>query len=184
MPAAPPCCRSTTATVVMTGSRIRMRRLAAGAALVGAVGVVPHASAQSAPYAGTGAAYATRDPARCPAVRSVPSATQAAQIVQCSLEHPGWLYEHVTVQIGGGRPAQYDGYSDLDRSKSVYPIRGSFTVYRCQDLKEYPSMAPNNCSVSDVRAATGICYQTTFGDWRCKMSGELAARPAYERGPR
>lgn len=54
----------------------------------------------------------------------------------------------------------------------IYPIRGSYTQYMC--TKEYPERGTlynigKNCNRSENRNATGSCYKTTFGDWRCSM---------------
>ncbi len=73
-------------------------------------------------------------------------------------------------RIGGSRPSQSgDGYSGIDVTKPADPIRGSWTKYRCTNVKTYPGVGANNCNVWDETDGSGICYRTTFGDWRCMM---------------
>ncbi len=152
-----------------TPRSVPTRGIAALATVVAALTVgLPSAHAQSAAASWSGKDYHTRDPLACPAVRGAPSAAAAAQIFRCTYEMiPGWLLENVTVQIGVGRPA-HEGYTDLDPSKPVYPIRGRFTRYSCTDVKQYPAATPG-CTVDEMTFPAGLCYQTTFGDWRCKM---------------
>lgn len=67
----------------------------------------------------------------------------------------------------------------IDIKKPVYEIRGSMTIYNCQNITEgYPR--GKNCRVSRVPKSTGKCYQTTFGDWYCVMGGSSLVRPETE----
>ena len=142
--------------------------------------------------AGVGAAYRTRDPIACPSAaeqpKGAPNVQQATRIFRCSTEAISshlYLTDHVDLQIGGARPFHYgDGYAEIDSSKAVYPIRGAWTQYQCISLKEYPAASAKNCSVFDESNASGVCYQTTFGDWRCRMHAlSSVMRPDYVQGP-
>ena len=86
-----------------------------------------------------------------------------------------YLVENLkSVEVGGGIPyAAIMGqrsFSEIDVNHPVYPIRGSFLRYRCRDLEtEYVGPPDANCSTDNHPKATGYCYKTTFGDWRCQM---------------
>ena len=127
--------------------------------------------------------YGTRDPRTCtntnaPA-RGAITAALAKQYLICQAEKVSgselYLVENVTVEVGGGRPynPQSDiNYQEIDVKVPIYPIRGSYTQYQC--IKEYPDPGTlynvgKNCGVFEHRKATGSCYKTTFGDWRCNM---------------
>ena len=133
---------------------------------------------------GSGAPYGARDARSCPDTRApargAPSAAQAAQYVTCAQEgvfgssSSLGLVEHVRVDVGAGRPYQHvvDSFQDIDPHQLVYPIRGSFTGYQCTLLtgpNGYPNLRGHNCSVRENTHATGVCFRTTFGDWRCGM---------------
>ncbi len=86
-----------------------------------------------------------------------------------------YLVENVKVAVGGGIPYAaiigHRSFSEIDVKHPVYPIRGSFLQYQCQDPKTAYVGPPNtNCITYNQPKATGYCYKTTFGDWRCHMS--------------
>jgi hypothetical protein len=128
-------------------------------------------------YGGIGARFGTRDPVTCPSTRepvSGPiSVEQATLYFMCSREGtqrgPLELVENLTLEVGQGRPASYLDSRDIDHDSLVYPIRGSFTIYTCYTPD--PRNVGRNCRTSDEPQATGKCYRTTFGDWRCSMVG-------------
>ena len=126
--------------------------------------------------------YGTRDPRTCASTRAPAkgaiTADLAKQYVVCQTEKVSgyelYLVENVTVQVGGGRPynPQSDvNYSELDVETPIYPIRGSYTRYQCSQVNTSPNLynVGKNCSVYEHRKATGSCYKTTFGDWKCNM---------------
>lgn len=131
--------------------------------------------------------WGARQAATCPQVRQAPAAAVAAQLVRCAKESQStstgesWLVEDLQVQVGGPTPfaAMYNAVTmpDADTSKRVYPIRGSWTWSVCKlraDARIYGD--PNlNCRETPVTQATGACWQTTFGDWRCTMNGTSGA---------
>jgi len=117
----------------------------------------------------------------CPSTREPVSGAisveQATLYFMCSREGtrggPLDLVENLTLEVGQGRPASYLDSSDIDHDSLVYPIRGSFTMYTCYTPKASPYPYLNNigrnCHTHDEPQATGNCYRTSFGDWRCSM---------------
>lgn len=131
--------------------------------------------------------WGTRAAATCPSVRQAPTLALAAALVRCNKESQStstgesWLVADLQVQVGGATSfaAMYNAVTmpDADTRKSVYPIRGSWTWSVCKlrkDARIYgdPNM---NCRETPVTRATGACWQTTFGDWRCTMNGTSGA---------
>ncbi|RYY27602.1 MAG: hypothetical protein EOP62_06280 [Sphingomonadales bacterium] len=129
------------------------------------------------------APWGARTAATCPQIRQAPTAATAGQLVRCAKERQSmssgesWLVEDLQVQVGGPTSfvAMYNSVTmpDADTTKRVYPIRGSWTWSICMlraDAKIYGD--PNlNCRETPVTQASGACWQTTFGDWRCQMNG-------------
>ncbi|MGI8509128.1 MAG: hypothetical protein ACR2MQ_07375 [Gemmatimonadaceae bacterium] len=98
-----------------------------------------------------------------------------------------FLVESVRVQVGAGRPYQHvvDSFEDIDPHQSVYPIRGASTSYVCgalytpqQIAAGWASNRGKNCSGYQHEQMTGVCYTTTFADWRCNFGGGVDAAPA------
>jgi hypothetical protein len=97
------------------------------------------------------------------------------------------LLENITMEIGKSRPYQVSEMrlSEIDPSKLVYPICGSFDNYTCGDPQQTLhdsagkaiSPAGKNCSVYLRPHATGVCWQATFSDWDCTMGDGNA--PVY-----
>ena len=144
--------------------------------------IVALAPSSAHAQAGLAAKFGARDPKTCEdrtkPVRGVIASAQAAAYVVCSEESVSnttlWLVENVAVQIGAGRPFQMrtDAYDDIDPSKPIYPIRGSYVKYACDvpaSIPGFPSTVGKNCTLYDQPHATGACYRTTFNDWRCGM---------------
>ncbi|MDD5544000.1 MAG: hypothetical protein PHX83_12575 [Acidobacteriia bacterium] len=136
------------------------------------------------PKTGVGALYGSRDPFTCKSTKAPAhgaiSADQARQYVICGAEGEtgGALYliEDVKTEVGKSRPFNInsDDYPDIDPSSPLYPVRGSFTKYQCFRVSNTAIASLNNagknCNSADQPQATGVCYRTTFGDWRCGMS--------------
>lgn len=131
----------------------------------------------------TRALWGARKAATCPDVRKPPTAALAAALVRCGKDRQStssgesWLAEDVKVQIGGPTKfaAMFRSISmpDADTRKQVYPIRGSWTWSICI-LRKDAGIYGNpdlNCRETPVTGATGACWQTTFGDWKCTMNG-------------
>ena len=130
-------------------------------------------------------AWGTRPPATCTPLKQPgpPSAAQAAKLLRCAKETASmssgesWLLEDLKVEVGG--PTTYAAMYPLitmqgaDVRKRTYPIRGSWTWSTCilrKDAGIYGN-ANQNCRETPVGNATGACWQTTFGDWKCAMNG-------------
>jgi hypothetical protein len=131
-----------------------------------------------------GADYGGRDPVTCPD-RSAPrrgpiTAALAARYVACQAEAISAdgrlrLVDSLNVQVGRPRPflITTDRRDDIDPSQPVYPIRGSFIEYACIATRwntgGHSMYAGKNCSVTRSPEARGICWKTTFADWRCDL---------------
>ena len=129
---------------------------------------------------GIGAAYGSRNPRTCANTKAPASgplsAQQAMQYFICRTEGEFMemlsLVSDVKLEIGKGRPFQSgsDRFPEVDVTSPVYPIRGSFTGYSVGRLSTDQSNRGKNCYVTFNPNATGQCYRTTFGDWKCNMN--------------
>jgi hypothetical protein len=140
---------------------------------------------------GQGARFDTRDPTSC-ASRKEPTkgaltADQAKQYWLCEAEvmvkagspenDQLKLRTNVIVEVGKGRPYNINTDSDsieIDPSQTVYPIRGSYTGWICGSVHPLGAVgiaAGKNCVKAENPGATGTCFKTAFGDWRCVMAG-------------
>ena len=143
--------------------------------------VVAMTWAQGATSQGAGDPWGARAPAACPALRGgIPSAVQAAQLVRCAKEaaYPSsgelWLTRNVQVQVGPARSfaSMYNivTMANADTTRPVHPISGQWTWSICMLRSEAPNPALN-CREATVSGATGACWTTTAGVWRCTMNG-------------
>ncbi len=64
-----------------------------------------------------------------------------------------------------------DSFPQVDPSKPIYDIRGSYRSWQCSSKHslEWDNHPGSNCNYGDQPNATGECYADTFGDWHCKM---------------
>ena len=130
------------------------------------------------------ARYGSRDPRTCeetkaPA-RGAITATLALKYLNCQMEYVSgggdlYLVENLkSVEVGGGIPyAAIMGQrslSEIDVKHPVYPIRGSLLRYQCQNRLTAARLPDANCTTYNEPKATGYCYKTTFGDWRCYIN--------------
>ncbi len=130
-----------------------------------------------------GERFGSREPRTCadtkaPAKGAI-TAVLALKYLNCQMEsvwsNDLYLVENVKVEVGGGisYAAIIGQYSldQIDVKYPVYPIRGSFLKYQCQDPETaYVGPPDTNCTTYNQPKATGYCYKTTFGDWRCNMA--------------
>ena len=126
--------------------------------------------------------YGTRDPRTCTDKRSplkdAITDALAEKYVICELEKFDgqylYLVENVRVQVGVGRPYNPNmdiNVPNMDVRFPIYPIRGSLTKYQCKDPKlDYIRVPGKTCARYEMPKATGFCYRTTFGEWRCHMT--------------
>jgi hypothetical protein len=131
---------------------------------------------------GVGARYGARDPVNVASTKApkhgAPTAAQARAYLISGLEHEKgsgtlaelYLTEDVKLEIGKGRPYEHpEGGEDIDTKALVYPVRGSYTYYTCYPINvAHP--AGKNCKKVEFPNAAGICYKTTFGDWKVLMT--------------
>jgi hypothetical protein len=141
--------------------------------------------------------HGARNPTACRSVtlRSAPTQAQAAEMVRCRHEvlNQGsgelWLMENLTVSVGAPMPfaAAYNTWvmPEAEVKARVYPLRGSFTWSVCKSRHDAgiygnPDL---NCYETDVADARGVCWKTSFGDWRCLLNGSSANRRDNRRPP-
>ena len=125
------------------------------------------------------ARFQTREPRKCSQVKSPPNVSQAIALIQCQREHMEahnvWLTTDVKAEMGSARDFIYrtdQGWPEIDTSAKLIPLRGSWTVYNCAGIGEdVNGIKGKNCMKSVVAEATGACWKTTFGDWKCDESG-------------
>jgi hypothetical protein len=129
--------------------------------------------------------YQARAARTCTKLTTAPTLAQAVALVQCAMDgiSSGSLYltQNVNIEMGTPRAFVYNvdaGSSGIDLNAQVYPLRGSYTGYMCSRIG---SMAPagHNCMKSDVPVATGTCWKTSFGDYKCLLKGAV---PKMEGG--
>ena len=125
--------------------------------------------------------YGARNPRACEKVTKAPSVAEAQALVQCGLEgfFPGpalFLVTDVKIEMGAARnQTPLDGTNDLDPRSKIYPLRGSLTKYSCGLVAQYG--AGTNCQKWPAATggdAPGRCWQTSFGDWKCTLTGGYA----------
>ncbi len=78
-----------------------------------------------------------------------------------------FLIGQVQVQVSKGRPYEHirDSFQQIDPSKPVYDIRGTSVRYSCALPNSYPD--DRRCRRTVDAHDKGICYQTTFNEWKC-----------------
>ncbi|CAN7302267.1 hypothetical protein LJR030_002716 [Rhizobium sp. LjRoot30] len=137
-----------------------------------------------------GARWGARDPVTvCREITTAapPAEEDIANLVRCEKEtitasDELWLVDDLSVQIGASRP--HLGVNELltmpdsDTAKEVYPIRGSWTWAVCRDPQALTISGEDptkNCTRTPIARAEGACWMTTFGSWRCNMTGPTGA---------
>ena len=85
------------------------------------------------------------------------------------------MVENLKVEVAAkGRPynPNNDTMSEIDVEVPVYAIRGSYTRYQCDQSYTAASgtNAGKHCFVFEQPAASGVCFKTTFGDWKCGLA--------------
>lgn len=146
---------------------------------------------------GDATAWGARNPGACPTIQlsGPPTAAQVATMVRCkheAIQSAGgqlWLMENLKVMVGESMPfvVAYNRFvmPEADARSRVYPIRGSFTWSKCMtrhDAGVYGN-PDQNCFENDVQAAEGVCWKTSFNDWRCLLAGAAGDRRDRTRPP-
>jgi hypothetical protein len=126
---------------------------------------------------GVGKPYGSRDPRPCGDLTGgAPTKAQALNSFICHAEYEGQmklrLIENASIQLGN--PRKYNMKEDynvpnIDVTKMVYPIRGSFTQYSCVAYSDYMQNKGKNCMVAEHPNATGLCYKDSWANWLCSM---------------
>ncbi len=155
---------------------------------------VPNAPAAQQTRTGKLNKYGTRDARSCadtkaPA-RGPITAALAKQYFVCQAEGVSgaylYLVENERVEVGGGRPYNpgQESAPQIDPSKPLYAIRGSYTRYQClpEDAGMNSSAPGKNCTRTEHRKATGYCYRTTFGEWLCEMTDKNISNDDWHQG--
>ena len=133
--------------------------------------------------------YATRDPRQCTGFTAQPSVAAATILVQCTMDgkSSGYinLIQTVTVQLASPRGFIYTSDSflnEIDTKAQVIPLRGNLTAYGCSTANTV-TVAGKNCESYDIPSGTGRCWKTTFGDWKCSITGANANARRMIAGP-
>ena len=134
-------------------------------------------------------AYQGRAPRQCSSVTSPPSVPQAEALMQCWSDAVSalglFLNQDVKIQIGSSRPyiLTSDSYlPQIDPTAKVYPIRGSYNYYACRGINNLVP-AGKNCTMQTASQAMGMCWKTSFGDYKCFMQGPTTGNGAMGPAP-
>jgi hypothetical protein len=185
---------------------LRATSLAAALACVAALAAcgprrepAPPASAPQAPVApwpmgeakDAGVAFGSRDPRTCPTIDTgTLTEIEATQLFICDNEAVRGagdaleLVSAVTLNLGPARPsaAADQGRDDIDATRLVYPIFGSYRAYDCAPLG--PAGTPGaNCTLSVHARAVGACYVTEHSGWHCAMADPAPAVQQHQPPP-
>ncbi len=126
-------------------------------------------------------AFASRDPAVCddrghPLDGEEMTADLVAQYLACDIEALSAdglvLAEDIRVRIDRPRPYRPDedaDKADIYDQMDLYPIRGSYQLFRCRPVGA--GDAGSNCDRTDMPKMRGSCWMDTAYDWRCSWSG-------------
>jgi len=136
--------------------------------------------------------YGGRAPRPCPAIRHRPSDTEAAILAQCTMEGlrgpTETLLTNVQVHIAGSHKIYADNAGvynsadndrrDIDKRAGLLTIVGYGKQYSCG----VQSFAPGkNCTITDMPNGSGICWKTSYGEYRCNFVS--VGGNGYQLGP-
>ncbi len=66
---------------------------------------------------------------------------------------------------------------NIDPTQTVYPIQGSYTVWKCGPSGYLGNQTNRFCfNKTEEPHAEGICYKNSFGDWHCVMTDLKTAK--------
>jgi len=122
-------------------------------------------------------AYAHRGPRKCKSLTTPPNKAQAMVLVQCTMEQetPAGMTLEQDIKLEIGLPRKYDktwdwNLKEVDPGTQIYPLTGSVKEYWCSPISAM-TPAGQGCKVSPIPQALGKCWLTTFGDWKCNLTG-------------
>ena len=148
--------------------------------LIGALALVAPACAHAGET--TAQDYGVSPTIPCPASTYPPDQTEAELLIICSGNQDDFghakVYRTYNVHLQVAKPRAY-AYGDpggdaIDPEAPVYPIRGMKTTAVCSPVSAYMQNEGKNCSEFDWKG-DGICYRTSFGDWKCQLPGTRMA---------
>jgi hypothetical protein len=130
--------------------------------------------------------FGARAPRACPLITLVPSAAQAAVLVQCTMDVEmrslAILHQDVTVSMGDVRdPTTTDQYRHIDTRYKVYEITASANQYQCGVTND----TGRNCAVRQFQNSPGVCWKTfdNGGAFRCQITGVAIGLTANQPPP-
>ncbi len=145
-------------------------------------------SSEALALEGSGAEWGARDPGGCTSIQldAAPTTDQVVAMLRCKHEvalatGELWLMENIKVGVSASTPfvEAYGDYvmEDGDVDSSAYNIRGSFSWVVCITKADaaLSGKADNNCTEQIVPEAKGVCWKSTFGDYRCRYVGSVAS---------
>jgi hypothetical protein len=156
--------------------------------------VVSVAFVVASPSLGVGApsdhaAFQTRPPVQCGPFSTFDGSVAAAKrIFQCDQERNAlgsgsnlYLIEDLVIQVGAARAqtlVETNSLTDAVVASRVYPIRGTYTWAQCSIVRDQAPLDNRGRSCNEYfKSGQGVCWSTTFGDWRCTLSTMGDTRP-------
>ncbi len=133
--------------------------------------------------------FGSRPPRKCPAIASAPSATQAAQLVQCTMDYEtpqqAKLHQDIVVQLDAPRnPRDSDRWPGIDSRFQVVDFKANATVFLCGPILEaVMHNTGSNCDRYQFRSSPGVCWKTIEGSYRCQINAGLPTDPSRSQAP-
>lgn len=133
--------------------------------------------------------FGSRPPRLCPNMTSPPSATQAAALVQCTMDYEtpqqAKLHQNIAVQLDSPRsPTNADRWPRIDSRFSVLDFKANATVYVCGPVLEaVMHNTGSNCDRYQFQNAPGVCWKTIDGNYRCQINAGLPTNPTRSQPP-
>jgi len=136
--------------------------------------------------------YGGRAPRPCPAIHRKPSDAEAAVLAQCTMEglrgstetlltnvqtHITGSHKFSTDKAGVYSPEE-DNRRDIDNQAAVLTIVGYAKQYACGVQSVVPG---KSCTITDMPNGTGICWKTSYGEFRCNFVS--VGGNGYQLGP-
>jgi hypothetical protein len=131
----------------------------------------------------------SRAPRECPAVASLPTAEQAATLVQCTMDYEtpqqAKLHQDIAVKLSSPRgPTNSDRWPGIDSRARVVDFAANATVYLCGPILEaVMHNTGTNCDRYQLESAPGICWKTIQGGYRCQINAGLPTNPVRSQAP-
>ena len=133
--------------------------------------------------------FGSRPPRACPKLTSPPSAPQAAELVQCTMDYEtpqqAKLHQDIAVRLGSPRnPTNSDRWNNIDSRFPVVDLSANATVYLCGPVLEaVMHNTGSNCDRYQFQSAPGICWKALDGGYRCQINAGLPPNVTRSQGP-